>query len=103
MNDAKDMLRASLFANIKTYENNNQDGGFSTGFRSTKVQNPSMRDTEEKYDMAKFGSQKSPPPQRMNKLDASPKRISDNQLSRATSADKNSILNKLASPKAQRR
>jgi len=32
MGEAKDMLRASLFSNIKTYEKNNDDGGFNTGW-----------------------------------------------------------------------
>jgi hypothetical protein len=32
MGEAKDMLRASLFSNIKTYEKTNDDGGFNTGW-----------------------------------------------------------------------
>jgi hypothetical protein len=72
MADAKDMLRASLFSNIKTYEKTNDDGGFNTGWQprgSTKVSNSNIKDIEDKFDMAKFGTQKSPAPQRLNKLD----------------------------------
>lgn len=72
MGDAKDMLRASLFSNIKTYEKTNDDGGFNTGWQprgSTKVSNSNIKDIEDKFDIAKFGTQKSPAPQRLNKLD----------------------------------
>lgn len=72
MGDAKDMLRASLFSNIKTYEKTNDDGGFNTGWQprgSTKVSNSNIKEIEDKFDMAKFGTQKSPAPQRLNKLD----------------------------------